>query len=83
MDAGEFIAIDIETDGGAIDNIPRGFRLLLAGVRCGSSYGMYTRDPASLAQLHELLAGFDGPVVTFNGAHFDLPILDQLDAGDA
>ena len=77
MDAGEFIAIDIETDGGAIDNIPHGFRLLLAGVRCGNSYGMYTRDPASLAQLHELLAGFDGPVVTFNGAHFDLPILDH------
>ena len=35
MDAGEFIAIDIETDGGSIDNIPHGFRLLLAGVRCG------------------------------------------------
>ena len=60
-----------------MQNFPEGFRLLLTGTRQGSFYGMYTADPASLAELHRLLAGFDGPVVTFNGARFDLPILDR------
>ena len=38
---------------------------------------MYTSEPDSLAQLADFLAGFGGPVVTFNGDHFDLPILDR------
>ena len=58
-------------------NFPEGFRLLLTGVRQGALYGMYTAHPASLAELHALLANFDGPVVTFNGARFDIPILDR------
>jgi uncharacterized protein YprB with RNaseH-like and TPR domain len=77
MDVHEFLVIDIETSGGSMDNIPIGFQLLLAGVRLGSTYLMYTSERASLAQLHGHLAGFNGPIVTFNGTHFDLPILDH------
>ncbi len=77
MDAGDFIVLDVETSGGSMNNFPEGFQLLLTGTRCDMSYGMYTSHPASLAQLHALLAGFDGPVVTFNGAHFDIPMLDR------
>lgn len=76
MDAGDFMALDVETSGGSMNNFPKGFQLLLTGTRTGGSYGMYTAEPASLAQLRELLAEFDGPVVTFNGARFDLPMLD-------
>ena len=77
MNADEFIALDIETAGGSMRNFPEGFRLLLAGTRQGSLYGMHTAEPASLALLRETLAAFDGPVVTYNGARFDLPVLDR------
>ena len=77
MDAGDFLVLDVETSGGSMQNFPEGFRLLLTGTRQGSLYGMYTAEPASLAQLHSLVTGFDGPVVTFNGARFDIPILDR------
>ena len=77
MDAGDFLVLDVETSGGSMQNFPEGFRLLLTGTRQGSLYGMYTAEPASLAQLHSLVANFDAPVVTFNGARFDIPILDR------
>ena len=77
MDAGGFIALDVETAGGSMRNFPDGFRLLLTGTRQGSFYGMHTAEPASLAPLRETLAAFEGPVVTYNGAKFDLPVLDR------
>ena len=77
MDAGDFLVLDVETSGGSMQNFPEGFRLLLTGTRQGSLYGMYTAEPASLAQLRSLVVNFDGPVVTFNGARFDIPILDR------
>ncbi len=77
MDAGEFLVLDVETSGGSMQNFPEGFRLLLTGTRQGALYGMYTAEPASLAQLHSLVVNFDGPVVTFNGARFDIPILNR------
>ncbi len=77
MDADGFIVLDVETAGGSMPNFPEGFRLLLTGTRQGSLYGMHTAEPASLALLRETLAAFDGPVVTYNGARFDLPILDR------
>ena len=77
MDADGFIVLDVETAGGSMSNFPEGFRLLLTGTRQGSLYGMHTAEPASLALLQETLAAFDGPVVTYNGARFDLPILDR------
>ncbi len=76
VDSGDFIALDVETAGGSMPSFPRGFRLLVAGTRCGGLYGMYTAEPASLGQLRDLLADFDGLVVTFNGAQFDLPMID-------
>ncbi len=77
MDAGDFLVLDVETSGGSMQNFPEGFRLLLTGTRQGTLYGMYTAEPASLAQLRSLVVNFDGPVVTFNGARFDIPILDR------
>ena len=77
MDAGDFLVLDVETSGGSMQNFPEGFRLLLTGTRQGTLYGMYTAEPASLAQLHSLVVNFDGPVVTFNGARFDITILDR------
>ena len=77
MDAGDFCVIDVETAGGSMNNIPEGFQLLLTGLRCGDVHAMFTAEPESLAQLADYLDGFAGPVVTFNGARFDLPMLDR------
>ena len=74
---GDFSVIDVETTGGSMDNIPVGFQLLLTGARCGQTYATYTSAPESLAQLADFLASFAGPVVTYNGARFDLPVLDD------
>lgn len=77
MDVIDFLVIDIETTGGSMSNIPEGFQLLLTGLRQANRYAMYTSEPESLAALADELERFDGPVVTFNGARFDLPVLDR------
>jgi hypothetical protein len=77
MDAGDFIVIDIETTGGSINNIPEGFQLLVTGSRRASRYSMYSAEPESLDALASEMEHFEGPIVTFNGTHFDLPILDR------
>jgi hypothetical protein len=77
MDTGDFIVIDIETSGGSMQNIPEGFNLLVTGLRQGNLMAMYTSAPESLAALADQLESFTGPLVTFNGARFDLPILDR------
>ena len=56
-------------------NFPAGFELLVTGVRYADSYTMYTGAPESMAHLLEFLGSFQGPVVTFAGARFDLPML--------
>ncbi len=76
MDDGDFMALDVETSGGSMNNFPRGFQLLLTGTRCGGLYSMYTGERESLEQLRDLLAAYDGLVVTFNGEKFDLPMID-------
>jgi uncharacterized protein YprB with RNaseH-like and TPR domain len=77
MDVNDFLVIDIETSGGSMQNIPEGFNLLVTGLRHGSFYAMYTSERESLAALADQLETFEGPLVTFNGARFDLPILDR------
>jgi hypothetical protein len=77
MDAGDFCVLDVETTGGSMSNIPVDFRLLVTGIRQGTSYAMYTSVPESLGQLADYLDGFTGPVVTFNGVRFDLPVIDS------
>ena len=77
VDTGDFIVMDVETAGGNWSSFPLGFELLLTGTKCGPSYGAYTAAAESLAQLADLLAAWTGPVVTFNGTRFDLPILDH------
>jgi hypothetical protein len=77
MDAGDFLVIDVETAGGSMHNFPAGFTLLLTGLRCGNRYAMYTAAPESLSALADELDTFEGPVVTFNGARFDLPMIDR------
>jgi DNA polymerase elongation subunit (family B) len=77
MDAGDFLVIDIETTGGSMQNIPEGFIHLVTGLRRGNFYAMYTSEPESLAALADQLESFEGPTVTFNGARFDLPVLDR------
>ncbi len=73
----DFLVLDIETDGGSFAPFdPAGFRLLMAGTRHGTTYGVHTAAPASLGALEDLLASFEGYVVTFNGDFFDLPVLD-------
>lgn len=78
MDAGDFIVIDVETAGGSMNNFPDGFTLLLTGLKRGSHYAMYTSAPESLGALADELESFAGPVVTFNGARFDLPIIGRF-----
>ena len=77
MDAGDFIVIDVETSGGSMNNIPAGFQLLLTGLRRGNRHAVYTAEPESLAALADERERFEGPVVTFNGARFDLPMLER------
>ena len=73
----DFLVLDIETDGGGFAPFnPAGFRLLMAGTRHGAAYGVHTAAPASLGALADLLDSFEGYVVTYNGDHFDLPVLD-------
>ena len=50
---------------------------MLTGLRQANRYAMHTAEPESLAVLADELERFEGPVVTFNGAHFDLPVLDR------
>jgi uncharacterized protein YprB with RNaseH-like and TPR domain len=69
--------LDVETSGGSMNNIPVGFNLLVTGTLQRDVHGVYTSEPESLDQLRELLRSCTGPVVTFNGAHFDLPMLDH------
>jgi DNA polymerase elongation subunit (family B) len=77
MGTGDFLVIDIETSGGSMQNIPEGFNLLVTGLRRGNFYAMYTSEPESLAALADQLESFAGPLITFNGARFDLPVLDR------
>ncbi|MDA0797845.1 MAG: ribonuclease H-like domain-containing protein [Chloroflexi bacterium] len=77
MDTGDFLVIDIETSGGSMQNIPEGFNLLVTGLRRANFYAMYTSEPESLAALADQLESFAGPIITFNGARFDLPVLDR------
>ena len=77
MKAGDFCVLDVETAGGSMNNFPDGFRLLLTGIRQADYYAMHTAERESLGQLADFLERFTGPVVTFNGARFDLPILDR------
>ena len=76
MDSGDFCALDIETAGGTWAKFPHNFDLLLAGVRYGDAYHVYSADPVSLTVLADFLERFTGVVVTFNGTGFDLPLLD-------
>ena len=76
VDSGDFCALDVETAGGVWAEFPRGFDLLLTGVRYGGAYHAYSADPVSLAILADFLERFTGVVVTFNGTGFDLPLLD-------
>jgi uncharacterized protein YprB with RNaseH-like and TPR domain len=77
VDAGDFLVLDVETAGGNWSTFPAGFNLLLTGTRAAQTYGAYTAVPASLVELARFLSLWDGPVVTFNGAKFDLPVLDR------
>ena len=77
MDTGDFLVIDVETHSGSMDNIPVGFVLLVTGLRQGNRYAMYMAEPSSLAMLADELEGFTGPVVTFNGDRFDLPVIER------
>ena len=74
---GDFCVLDAETFGGTWESFPTGFELLVTGVRHQDSYAAYTAGPASLAQLAGFLDAFQGPIVTFNGGKFDLPLLDH------
>lgn len=76
-EAAPFCVLDVETAGGRWETFPRGFELLLTGVRQGELYRLFTAHPASLAELSTFLEAFAGAVVTFNGARFDLPLLDS------
>ena len=77
MDPTNFCVLDTETADGSWPSFPEGFDLLLAGVRYGSDYYAFTAEPASLTQLARFFDQFDGVVVTFSGATFDLPLLDD------
>ena len=77
MDPHDFCVLDVETAGGMWQNFPQGFDLLVTGLRYRHVYYVFTADPASLAQMAGFLDGFTGVVVTFNGSHFDLPLLDS------
>lgn len=70
-----YCILDIETTAGSFGDFPDSFELLFAGVKQGAEYSVYGADAPSLAGLADLLEGFRGTLVTFNGAAFDLPIL--------
>ena len=73
-----FLVLDIETFGGSFSTFPQGFELLLVGIRTCFGYTMYTSEPASLELMRSDLADFNGQIVTFNGARFDIPLLEKF-----
>ena len=77
MDPTDFCVLDIETAGDSWASFPEGFDLLMAGVSYRGAPRAYTAERQSLAWLASFLDDFPGVVVTFNGAHFDLPVLDR------
>jgi uncharacterized protein YprB with RNaseH-like and TPR domain len=72
-----YCVLDIETTAGDFRRLPDGFRLLLAGLKWGSSYWAFPAEAERLQALACFLDSFGGAVVTFNGTRFDLPILDH------
>lgn len=73
----DFCVIDTETAGGTWATFPSSFELLFTGLRHGDFQAIYSGSSESLDTLLNDLADFDGPVVTFNGSGFDLPLLDH------
>jgi hypothetical protein len=72
-----FCVLDVETSGGNWSSFPLGFNLLLIGIREQDNYHVYTAEKTSLSDLRRFLLSFDGPIVTFNGFHFDMPIINH------
>ena len=77
VDPTDFCMLDIETAGGTWASFPEGFDLLMAGVSYRGEPLAYTAEQESLARLADFLDGFAGVVVTYNGASFDLPVLQR------
>lgn len=77
MGGREWCVLDIETTEGVFGRKPQGFRLLLTGILLQGTCSFYTGEADSLQALDALLSSFPGTLVTFNGARFDLPVLDE------
>ncbi|MBL75566.1 MAG: hypothetical protein CL763_01350 [Chloroflexi bacterium] len=77
MDTNKFLALDIETFGGSFATFPQGFEVLLVGIKSCFGYTMYTSEPSSLELMRSDLTDFSGTIVTFNGAKFDIPLLEK------
>lgn len=69
-----YCVLDIET-AGPIAQPPDTYELLFTGVKFEQRRAVFRLNPRDLAILADLIDGFAGIVVTFNGGHFDLPIL--------
>jgi len=70
-----YSVLDIETHGGRFSQLPKGFHLLVAGIKYKEGYSFYANTDSQLLRLAGFLRDFDGVLVTYNGNRFDLPIL--------
>ncbi len=77
MDGADWCVLDIETAGGVFGRKLQGFQLLVTGILWQGKCTFYTSEAGSLRALDGMLSAFPGTLVTFNGARFDLPILDE------
>ena len=72
-----YCVLDIETAGGDLGNIPCGFQLLFVGLKWQGENLCYGAEPHELGIIGNFLQTLSGTLVTFNGEHFDLPILEH------
>ena len=67
--------LDVETANGSWNSFPKGFDLLMVGLRIDSDYMIFTAEPSSLEELQSFLKEFRGNLVTYSGTSFDIPLL--------
>lgn len=75
-----YCILDIETTPGDFSRIPDSFELLLAGLKYEDQHSLYTAGPDQMMRLARFLDNLNmrnETLVTFNGRHFDLPILNK------
>lgn len=77
-----YCVLDIETVVGKWRYFPRGFNLLMVGLKTTEgplgedAYDCFRSEKEEIERLIGFLEGYRGVVVTYNGTRFDVPVLE-------